>query len=308
MIEKAIFLVLSFIGSVFSINSTVIYVTPYRPTGDVKAAHGIPKVQDFALTVDYLKGAAVFAIIIFVLGVLSVAIYQFILCCRCCFHFCCPNSCKCCYNKESSYEPDLYERMRHHKKARFSFFAFLLGAVIVNCLVFIGSNSLSKGIRDVGDSMDSIADVFTNLVNISGNIQNALDDVSAQISPNITGGGTCYFAFCQPVLGVCTQDYYSDMTQYISDGNSALQSITDIIGNLPENIHDARKKTVKQGECYLRPHVMIQYTCGDLIVSQDSITRTWSSSFTSPSLCSSSCCSCCRTLCASRRCSHSRSC
>lgn len=163
-------------------NRDLNFIPPiYVPTQYVVAAHGIPPIGSiFFPFSEYFLGVLTFPIVLVTLGIISVLVYQIILCARACAHHypqkcarCCQNRrCPCCFDctgdgDESSNPVD---RLRYHRLAQYAFFIFLTMAIIVSCLVFIGNDMLSQGLRKFTYSLTYVLQIFTSIQNDSLNI------------------------------------------------------------------------------------------------------------------------------------------
>jgi hypothetical protein len=201
----------------------------------VYAGHGIPPVNKLDVSQNYVIGLVIFPAIIFALGIFSLAVYQCALCCRFCFHKCCPNACKCCYNKYDSQEADLGERLKYHTKARVGFFTFLALAFVADCMVFIGSTKCTQAINDLGDSMQTIANILLAIVSA----------VNGIASSTRTVGLAVYQAPCSSAFA-----YYNIQTTFSTEANNTATSIANvagIVGTIPSNILDTRSTMLDNG-------------------------------------------------------------
>jgi hypothetical protein len=220
------------------------YVPPaYTPVGTVRAAHGIPHFdQGFnsvsnkfdvlddsgAINTTYLLSCMSMPICIIVIGVLSLIIYQLVLCFRCC----CQHCCKHCVSKDHMVIPDgdkssfCWRMSRHRPVLMTLYWLSLIGALIANYCMYIGRVYVDRAYSSGYDSLTALAAVFNNaltategLFHSAGNMVNLLN--SQQCSAVFSG----------------SDDTASGQ---VNSFNSSADSIGGFIGSLPEKIEDAR--------------------------------------------------------------------
>jgi hypothetical protein len=105
-------------------------------------------------------------------------------------------------------------------------------------MVFIGNSSLTKSINKLGDSMVSLAGIFTNIKNSANNIA---ADIT-YINGNITETGTCKDAF--DTAGSTVVD---DMTKYTKSASDGATGIAKVVGSFPKLITNFKDKMEKEG-------------------------------------------------------------
>jgi len=142
----------------------------FKPSANVQQGHIIAGTSFDTLVQDpmaYAQRAGGIIGLLFALGVLS----QFFLAWGLIFRCCC-KSCKCLPKglDQKSHE----ERMLILKNRQFywniSFLAICLSVLIVDCVIFLGSDSFQKGIVSIGEGLDAISDFI-------GGFEDALEKI-----------------------------------------------------------------------------------------------------------------------------------
>jgi hypothetical protein len=126
-------------------------------------------------------------------------------------------------------------RKLHHRKAIIAFFTFLLFALIIDCLVFVGSGDITKSIRKAGDALESLANIFLQIQTDANDISNSINGVY-----NATKIYPCSDAF-EAV------DVQSTLQTYSSQASDYIQKVSSIIGSFPNTILRYKRLIVQQG-------------------------------------------------------------
>jgi hypothetical protein len=221
----------------------------YVASNNVQAVHNnIPPQQQFQASISYATGLVYFPVIIIGLGILSVLIFQSILCFRGCFHYICPNTCQCCYNNESASIPDITQRKALHLRSIYWFFTFLLFAFITNFFVFLGDTSLQTSGKQASNSIVLSANLFTNI------------DYNANAMSFVIGNISKSFS-TQPCQDFWNQiDVYSDFVNYCEMGQSSVHQITDIVGEVPSKLNDANSILTTKGLYYKNISIYVLFS------------------------------------------------
>lgn len=193
-------------------NHTASFIPPlYFPTNYVYAAHGLPPQGSISYPLyDYAKGQLIFPVIFLGVGILSVIVFQSILCCRFCARYCCPQRCMKCYNKFDSTESDINERLKYHRKSRLAFFAFVMIAIAVSSFIFLVNQDITTSITTFNNSLTSLLNIFMTLEADSQNIANSCYQLTrdSELSP-------CNYAF----------EYFGIQKEFIQYANTTASYI-----------------------------------------------------------------------------------
>ena len=225
----------------------------YTPSSNVQAAHRIPHrfhLGDEGLTIrEYLISVAEFPIIIAGLGILSVVIFQLIMCCRWCCKRCCLNTymkiCKC---REQSLAMNFpIDVVREEKKniiATVFFVVFVVFVLISDFCVFKGHDLLIKSMNKFGDSLVLLSDIFEAISAAAALMSSTASSVSTTITKS------CSF------LPAGTTSSLSSSTKLFS---SAANDISSTTGNLPNTFHNLRDIIVGRGVSSINTVVYVYF-------------------------------------------------
>ncbi len=224
-------------------------INPYVPNYLVTMAHKIPHltqqlssslepfpIDGFSLagSTSYLTSIAIFPAIIIVAGVLSVIIFQLVLVSR----FCCQKCCKCCDDRKKREHEDpnccfCWNISKNNPITIAFFYIFLVLAICANNLMFLGNNSMTTSIHDMGAALGSLANIFDNIAGLSSNLQASgkgilvsLNSTSCISFKNSTGSGLQHA-----------------MTTFVSSSGS----MGSFVGGLPQTLRTNRDLIVSVG-------------------------------------------------------------
>lgn len=209
-------------------------IQQYVISSRVFAGHQIPPIQQFSESKSYITGLLVFPIIIAVLGILSIFIFQSILCVRFCYHALCPSEHRECYNIASASEPDYERRKTYHSRSIIWFFTFIILTLITNCFVFIGDSLLSVSGRQASDSIVQLSNLFYDINSNANSISYDLGNMSALISTQ-----PCY-TYWNTIPGL-----YNQLIEQCQVGQSSAQSLAGVVGSTGTNLYDLNNVLTK---------------------------------------------------------------
>jgi len=221
----------------------------YTISSYVLAGHQIPPVNQFSESRTYVTGLILLPVIIASLGILSVLIFQSILCVRCCYHSICPDEHRECYNIASASEPDYERRKSFHQRSIIWFFTFVILTLITNCFVFVGDSYLSNSGKTASDSIVQMSDIFTDIKYNANSIAYDLSNMSSLISTQ-----PCY-TYWNEIPGL-----YNQLIAEISTGETSALALESTVGSTGTNLNDVNDTLKNKGLYYKNISVYVLFS------------------------------------------------
>ena len=201
----------------------------YSPNRFVRAGHNIPHLSktlgsesnNFDTINDdwtsYIYSVTVFPAIFVAAGILSLLIYQLVLCFRCC----------CCRNANLHPQPDQQSifcwTVTKKNPLIFScFYIFAVFAMCANLCVLISNYYFSNMIDEGKSSMTTLETIFTDISDYGDSLSSV-----GSTSQTTMNNATCSV-------------YYSSYTSIVSSFISDATDITDTVGTFPDTIESAK--------------------------------------------------------------------
>lgn len=223
-------------------------IQTYVVSQNVLAGHQIPPVAKFSESQSYVIGLTLFPIIIAALGLLSVLIFQSILCVRFCFHSLCPDSYRECYNIASASEPDYERRKAFHWRSICWFFTFITLTLVTNCFVFLGDSYLSTSGKQASNSIVQMSNLFSDIKSNANSLSYDLGNISSLLAvPD------CY-VYWNSVPGL-----YNQLVEECQAGESSAQSLSSQVGSTGTNLNDLNNVLTNQGLYYKNISVYVLF-------------------------------------------------
>lgn len=186
----------------------------YSPNMFVKYGHELTG-EEFEASRDYVERLLYAPIVTFGLGLLAFLGVFFGFVCRCC--------CECC-RCLPDVKNDQFEWNRFYNTVAFFFLVFLV--LVFDQLVFLGNESMDKGVNTVADSLWGVRNIFDSIDNDSVVLLNYGDDLS-----------TAYTAAETSCPAVATQNFDDDIEAY-EDAISTFQGAARDVVDALEHVHD----------------------------------------------------------------------
>lgn len=194
------------------------YVNPndtYSPNQYVKYGHKLTG-QEFSTDMSYLERALYTPIIIFALGLVALILFNLGLLCRCCFQ-----SCRCMPSQENE-----SAFKRNALILRIFFFLFLLIAIIIDQLVFLGNQDVDTGVKLINDQVAKLQLVLGNIENNAKLLQSYGYDMTDEYNAAKTSCASTHIS-----------GYDSEISTYQSSMDSLVSALKPVTKNL-NNVHD----------------------------------------------------------------------
>jgi len=225
--------------TIFTILSLFHDTLGYTANKAVKAGHNIPHLTEkfqlrsntFEISSDYFISISFIPLIILVVGILSLIIYILSLISRLCFP-----SCRCDPNlvdvsklTDQQYNKWAIKSLKRKKTLVVLFIVALFMIIIPDHIILYSNSILTKGIKDTGDSLTLLSNIFDTIATSAQNIEYDLTDIIDVLD----------YTNCQ----------YINQTVYdqIDTANSATNSIYKSIHNIAKDIKDSKKTLIKYG-------------------------------------------------------------
>lgn len=203
-----------------SANDDEAYYNPndkYKASQFVEYGHKFTGMK-FEATEEYIMRVLYAPVITFGLGFLAIFLLHFGLLCRCCF-----NCCKCLPDTESSH----FDRNRFLLTCLFLILCLLV--VIIDMLVFLGNQSLDKGVKTIKGEINSL----NKLLNMIKGTVDALTVEGDDLSDAYSAARTS----CVAVQAVGDySSYISIFTDAMDIIGDAIPMVTDKLDLVEENI------------------------------------------------------------------------
>jgi len=187
----------------------------YKPNQFVEYGHKLTG-QKFSTKMSYLQRVLYTPIVIFGLGALALFLFNLGLLCRCCFQ-----SCKCLPQQENEIKYKQNELILN-----ICFYLFLILVLIIDQMVFLGNDSVDKGVHTIDTNIQSLQSII-NDINTNAKLLQAYGyDLSIE-----------YTAAESSCTSVYIQGYSNDIATYQSSMDDLVNSLHPVVKQL-NNVHD----------------------------------------------------------------------
>ena len=161
---------------------------------------------------------------------LSILIYLFMLLFRCCCTCikCGPKNVDLNALNDEEYQAWAANTSKWRNRMLFFFILFLLFSVIAVHVIFYGNQQLTSGVHSTEDALNSLSDIFVGIANTVSDIGVQTSAISTELSASQ----------CVQTLQTYDPNFVSPST-YLSPINTYTDSISSMISNIPNTLHDA---------------------------------------------------------------------